>query len=144
MTIRRLSWLAAALALTAFAIFEAVVHHLGPLPIMVFAVLPDLAFLAAGAVPHEPGQLPSRAVPAYNLAHRLVIPVVLVAVALAILLILRLSTPTRSAFEAARLVPLIAYTSGVTWLAHIAWDRAFGFGLRTPDGWQRGDPRSKL
>ena len=24
------------------------------------------------------------------------------------------------------------------WLAHVAWDRAFGFGLRTPDGRQRG------
>lgn len=32
-------------------------------------------------------------------------------------------------------VPLFNF--GPAWLQHIASDRAFGFGLRTADGWQR-------
>jgi hypothetical protein len=27
---------------------------------------------------------------------------------------------------------------GLVWLSHALVDRAFGYGLRTPDGWQRG------
>lgn len=135
---RRISWLAAAVALTVFSIYEVVVHDLGPLPIIVFAVLPDLTFLAGVGERHERGQLPPRAVPAYNLAHRPMVPLVVIAVALTALLLIRLLVAAPDQFEAARRIPLVAYTAGITWLAHIAFDRAFGFGLRTPDGW-RGD-----
>jgi predicted acyltransferase len=136
-SIRRLAWLAVGIALTAFAIFEVVVHDLGPAPILVFAVLPDLAFLVGIGQPHERGQLPSRAVPAYNLAHRPLVALAVIALALAGLLAARLLKQAPAEFEAARRIPLVVYVAGVTWLAHIALDRALGFGLRTPEGWQR-------
>ncbi|HEU4673998.1 MAG TPA: DUF4260 family protein [Candidatus Limnocylindrales bacterium] len=142
--LRRLAWLAVGVGLAAFSVFEVVVHDLGPVPIVVFAVLPDLAFLAGIGQPHRPGQLPPRAVPAYNLAHRPVIPVALIALALVGLLGARLLNEEPGAFEAARRIPLVVYVAGLTWLAHVALDRAFGFGLRTADGWQRRqreDPR---
>jgi hypothetical protein len=31
----------------------------------------------------------------------------------------------------------VPFTFGLAWLAHIALDRALGYGLRTADGWQR-------
>src|SRR6266480_853858 len=37
------------------------------------------------------------------------------------------------AFESARRLPLVASVAGLTWLARIALDRAFGVGLRTAD-----------
>jgi hypothetical protein len=139
-TLRRLVWLAFGAALIGFAIYEVVVHDLGPLPIVAFALLPDLTFLAGAGQPHRPGQLPPRAVPLYNLAHRPVIPALLIVATLVVLVAIRLPASTPEDFEAARHVPLIAYVAGLTWLAHIALDRAFGFGLRTPDGWQRSSP----
>jgi Domain of unknown function (DUF4260) len=135
--LRRPAWLAIGVALVAFAIFEVVVHDLGALPIVVFAVLPDLTFLAGGTQPHERGQLPPRAVPAYNLAHRPVLPLALIAVSLIALLAIRLLVLEPEPFEATRHLPLIALVAGLVWLAHVALDRAFGFGLRTPEGWQR-------
>ncbi len=136
--LRRLMWLALGSALAVFAIFEVVVHDLGPVPIVVFALLPDLTFLAGLGQPHEPGQLPPRAVPAYNLAHRLLIPAGLILLALVGLLMARLLNDEPARFEAARAVPLIVYVAGITWLAHVALDRGLGFGLRAKDGWQRG------
>jgi hypothetical protein len=138
-SIRRIGWFIVAVALTVFAIYEVVVHDLGPLPIIVFAVLPDLTFLAGLGQRHERGQLPRRAVLPYNLAHRPIVPLLVVVVALIALLAIRLLVVAPDQFEGARRIPLIAYTAGITWLAHIALDRAFGFGLRAPDGWQRDD-----
>jgi len=134
---RRLAWLAVAGVMTAFAVFEVVVHDLGPLPIVVFGLAPDLALLVGAGQPHERGQLPPSAVPAYNATHRLVVPLGLIGVALAGLLAARLLNDSPEAFEAARAVPLVVYVAGIAWLAHVAFDRAFGFGLRTPSGWQR-------
>ena len=135
--LRRLAWLALSVALVAFAIFEVVVHDLGPLPIVLFGLLPDLTLILGIGQRHERGQLPARAVRAYNLAHRLVIPVALIALALLGLLGARLLNDDPDAFEAARRIPLLVYVAAISWLAHVALDRAFGFGLRTPDGWQR-------
>jgi len=81
---------------------------------------PDLAFLAGIGQPHEPGLLPPRAVPAYNLVHRLWLPVILLAV---------VSLDGQSTGQAA---PYVAAALG--WLAHIALDRALGFRLRAADG----------
>jgi hypothetical protein len=134
---RRLAWLVAGIALRGFAVYEVVVHELGALPIVVFLILPDLAFLIGLGQPHQRGQLPGRAVPLYNLAHRPATPVVVIAVALVWLLAVRLLVQDPVAFEAARAIPLVVYVAGITWLAHIALDRAAGFGLRTADGWQR-------
>ncbi len=127
----------AAVALTAFVIYEVVVHDLGPLPIIVFALVPDLTFLFGLGQSHARGQLPPRAVPAYSLAHRLVIPLALTSLALVALLAARVLVESPDAFASARRLPLVAYVAGLTWLAHIALDRALGFGLRTADGWRR-------
>ena len=142
-TLRRLVWLAFGAALIGFAIYEVVVHDLGPLPIVAFALLPDLTFLAGAGQPHQPGQLPPRAVPLYNLAHRPVVPVVLIVATLVVLVAIRLQASSPENFGAARHVPLIAYVAGIAWLAHIALDRALGFALRTPDGWQRSSPNAR-
>lgn len=118
----------------AFGIYEVVVHDLGVAPLLFFAVLPDLAFIVGIGQPHAPGQLPPRAVPAYNLLHRLVIPLALIVVALVALLVIRLAIHDPVRFEATRHLPLLVYVAGVAWLAHIGLDRAFGFGLRNPNG----------
>ena len=135
--LRRLVWLVFGVVLAAFAIFEVIVHDLGPVPIVLFGLLPDLTFIFGIGQVHERGQLPPRAVRPYNLAHRLVIPVALIGLALLGLLTARLLNDEPAAFEAARRLPLLVYVAGISWLAHLALDRAFGFGLRTPDGWQR-------
>jgi hypothetical protein len=92
---------------------------LGATPLVLFLLLPDLAFVAGAGAHEERGRLPARAVPIYNAAHRTVGPVSVIGLAL----VGGLSTWW-----------LVA---GLAWLAHVALDRGFGFGLRTPDGWQR-------
>ncbi|MGW0631550.1 DUF4260 family protein [Streptomyces sp. NPDC002758] len=56
--------------------------------------------------------------------HRLVVVV-------AVVIMLTCLIPNSPAIA----VPLFHF--GLAWLQHIASDRAFGFGLRTADGWQR-------
>jgi hypothetical protein len=106
-------------ALAALAVVGAVEWSTGLWVVAVFAVLPDSAFLLAVGAPHRPGQLPYRAVPAYNALHHPVSPLLLLLAAVA--------------------GPLgdLWVVAGVTWGAHIAFDRACGYGLRTRDGWQR-------
>lgn len=81
-------------------------------------IAPDLAFLAAiGAPgPHRPGVLPAQAVPYYNATHRLGPPLVLTVVSFA------------AGWPAA--IGVVA----LGWLAHVALDRAAGYGLRAADG----------
>jgi hypothetical protein len=138
----RVAWLVVGIVLAAFAVYEVVVHDLDPLLLVAFVVAPDLAFLVGAGQPHALDQLPRRAVPWYNVAHQPVLPLVVIALALVALLAARLLNDDPARWEAARALPLVAYTAGITWLAHIALDRAFGFGLRTPDGWQRPDRRA--
>ncbi|WP_445400680.1 DUF4260 family protein [Streptomyces sp. LE64] len=121
----RAAWLAAALFWTGFAVWEGV-HHGWPAggAALFFALAPDLAMLVglrehAGLVR---GQLPPRAVPYYNLTHRASIPFALAA-------LYALAAPAGWA-------PVFAALCG--WLAHISYDRAFGYGLRTKEGFQRG------
>lgn len=88
----------------------------------VFAfVLPDLTFLVALGQPVEKGLLPRRAVPFYNAMHRLWPPLLL------------------TTFAAIALVPLdlfglALFVAGLSWTAHVALDRAAGYGLRNADG----------
>ena len=120
---RRTAWLANALFWSAFAVLEGVNHGwLAVLFALAFFIAPDLTFLvAAGDARHmRKGQLPPRAVPLYNTAHRALIPLAL-AVAYTLL-------PVDWA-------PLFAGLCG--WLAHISYDRAVGYGLRTKEGFQR-------
>ncbi|HSB85489.1 MAG TPA: DUF4260 family protein [Ilumatobacteraceae bacterium] len=113
------TWLAFAVALVGFAVVEVARHDLGPWPILAFIMSPDLSFLAGIGAPVAKGQLARRAVPFYNLVHRPALPLVLI---------------TAAAFE---LVGPFWFVGGVSWLAHIALDRAAGYRLRTKDGWQR-------
>lgn len=117
---RALLWGPAGLALIGFAIFEIVKHDVGAAPLLGAAILPDLAFIVGIGQPHEKGQLPRRTVPVYNALHAPLLPLVLLVAVVAI--------PLDVAW----------WVVGLGWLAHIAIDRAVGYGPRTPDGWQRG------
>jgi hypothetical protein len=138
---RRLGWLMVAVALTAFVIYEVVVHDLGPLPIIVFAVVPDLTAVFGSGWLNARGEISPPAVPAYTLAHRLAIPLVLIGTALVALLGARVLV-VGDAFESARRLPLVAYVAGLTWLAHIALHRAFGLGMASPRRGSAGRPQA--
>lgn len=112
------AWLLLGTAALVLAVGWTIRADLGVVPVMLFLLLPDLAFLASGGGQTERGQLAARAVPVYNASHRTVGPVAVLAVALLG------GTPAW-------------IVAGLAWLAHVALDRGFGFGLRTPDGWQR-------
>ncbi|MFJ6010671.1 DUF4260 family protein [Streptomyces sp. NPDC092952] len=119
----RLGWAASAVFWGAFAVLEAVNHGVAAgLFAVAFFIAPDLTFLVAVRDAHaaRPGQLPARAVPYYNAAHRALVPVVLMVVCVV--------TPHSWA-------PLFAGLCG--WTAHISLDRALGYGLRTKEGLQR-------
>jgi hypothetical protein len=118
--VRRLAYLLAGIVLIATAIRLTADHDLGPFAVVFFALMPDLAFLAAIGQPHQRGQLPARAVRPYNTLHHPAAPAALAAVA------------------AAGILGPAWLVAGLAWLAHIGFDRAAGYGPRTPDGWQRG------
>jgi len=110
----RIAYAAAAALLLATAIFAAAD---GMWWIVVAGVLaPDLPLFAGGGRGLARGQLHPRAVPAYNLTHRVGGPLVLIAAGL---------------LGSAWLV------AGLAWAAHIAVDRAVGYGLRDAAGFQR-------
>lgn len=119
----RIAWLICALFWTAFAVLEAINHGWPALAAVVaFFVLPDLTFLIG--LSHAPdmakGQLPPPAVPYYNAVHRVWVPFAL--------LLLYTVVP-------GQWPPVFAALCG--WLAHLAWDRTFGFALRDGEGFQR-------
>ena len=87
-------------------------------PFVVLAIAPDVTLLFGFHPGLQRGQLDPRAVPFYNAVHRFWAPVVLVVVAL--------------------LVHQYGWVAaGLAWCAHIGFDRSLGFGLRTPQGFQR-------
>jgi len=86
--------------------------------LVVFAIAPDLTLIAGAGSGLARGQLHPRAVPLYNAVHRFWAPAVLAAVSLA-------------------LVYPAWLAGGLAWIAHIAFDRSLGFGLRTRQGFQR-------
>ena len=94
-----------------------VTQHTGLWQLVIFAIAPDLALIYGAAPGLARGQIHPRAVPVYNAVHRFWAPGVLIAVGLA----------AGPAWLAA----------GNAWIAHIAFDRSLGFGLRTPEGFQR-------
>ena len=118
---RRLAYAVGAVALLASAIAVFVTVDAGWWVFPVFAIGPDLAFLAGIGQPGtiERGQMPSRAVPIYNALHRIWGPLALGIVA------------------AVGLVPPVFLVGALVWGFHIFIDRAIGYGLRTPDGFQR-------
>jgi hypothetical protein len=118
---RRLAWLVLGLLSVGFAVFEVAKHGGAPLALAIaFVVAPDLAMLIGVNRKLAPGQLAPRAVPFYNTVHRVWGPL-----ALLVACTFWIHGPA-------------LFTGGLAWLAHVAIDRAAGFGLRTPEGFQRG------
>src|SRR5215470_14264217 len=78
--VRKTAWAAWAAFLLAFAIIEGINHGAAAWAALAGGLIaPDLTFLAAAGA-HEPvsrGQLPRKAVPFYNAAHRTWIPLAL-------------------------------------------------------------------
>jgi hypothetical protein len=119
--VKRVAWAALAAFLLAFIVLE-VINHGGSALVaaLLLLIVPDLT-MVIGAGAAGDGKLSPKAVPYYNLMHRPWIP-------LAVLVIYSLG-------GLGDWVPL--FTAGLGWLAHIALDRAFGYGLREHDGSRR-------
>jgi hypothetical protein len=120
----RALWLVLALFWTAFAILEGLNHGLaGWAGVLIGLVVPVLSmFIGAGrSAGLEQGRIAPNAVPLYNTLHRMVVP---------------LAISVLYAIGPWHLPALFAALCG--WMAHIAWQRVFGFGLRNRDGWRRG------
>lgn len=115
---RRLLYAVAGVAATALAIWVVLTQHASWWQLVVFAIAPDITLLFGFRPGLARGQLDPRAVPFYNAVHRFWAPAVLVVLAL--------------------LLHADAWVAGgLAWCAHIGFDRSLGFGLRTPEGFQR-------
>lgn len=120
---RRAAWIAWSAFLLAFAIVEGVNHGGAAWAAIAGGVIaPDLTFLAAAGArePVSHGQLPRKAVPWYNTAHRTWIPL-----ALAV------------AYSAGPVYVPALFSFLLAWMLHIAVDRAAGYSLRGKDGFIR-------
>ncbi len=125
------SWVGIWAILTTFAVFEVVKHgyvngtsaDAAVLTVAAIAafIAPDLTFLIGLGQPAPAGSLPRAAVPWYNTMHRMWIP-------------FGLTTIIGVAFAPLSLLSLAAFVGGLSWMAHIALDRAAGYGLRASDG----------
>lgn len=117
----RFAYATLAAASLAWAVALIVVWGAAWWPTVAFAVGPDFAVLYGIAPGLARGQLHPRAVPLYNALHRFRGPLALAVVVLA------------AGFS-------LDYAAGaLAWTGHVAFDRAIGLRLRTPDGFQRGD-----
>src|SRR5688500_8588124 len=106
-------------ALTGLLALAGAVALIGPWACALWLV-PDISLVAGlrrGFA--EDGRLAPRAVPFYNALHSLPAPVAVAVIG------------------AVAADPLVAGL-GVLWISHITLDRAMGFGLRAPNGEQRG------
>ncbi|MFC9760021.1 DUF4260 family protein [Streptomyces sp. NPDC056921] len=119
------AWALLAVFLLAWTVLEMVNHGGGTIPLGIAGfIAPDLTLFVGPAGPHESGQLPRGKVPAYNLVHRPIVPVL----GLVVVPFLPGDGPDAN---------VGLFTIALAWLLHIASDRALGYGLRTADGWQR-------
>jgi hypothetical protein len=107
----------AALLVAGVAAQAGAIAVLGPWTLALW-LLPDLALLAGMSSEVGAGRLAPRAVPLYNALHALPGPLALVGLG-------TLAGP-----------PLLGLA--LVWLSHVLIDRAAGYGLRAPDGTQRG------
>jgi Domain of unknown function (DUF4260) len=117
-TTNRPAYAALAAALLAVSVFVLVDSGTGWWQFFAFGAAPDIALFAGAGRGLAKGQLHPRAVPLYNALHRFAGPVILAAVAAAFL-------------------PTGYLVGALAWGLHIAIDRVAGYGLRTPDGFQR-------
>ena len=114
----RIAYAALLAAVLAATVLE-VAQHGGLGAALAGGIGPDLALLLGAGAGLAPGQIHPRAVAAYNAVHRIWGPVALTAAA------------------AAGLLGHGWLVAGLAWGAHVAMDRAVGYGLRTRDGHQR-------
>ena len=114
----RLGYALLAAAILAAVVLE-LVRHGGYWQAAAFGLAPDLALVLGAGAGLAKGQLHPRAVGTYNLLHRFWGPLALASLAIL------------GAIPAGFLIGAVA------WTFHIALDRALGYGLRTPDGFQR-------
>jgi hypothetical protein len=115
----RIAYATLATLLLAATAAEAITHGTGYWQIAAFGFAPDLTLFFGAGAGLAKGQLHPRAVGAYNLMHRLWGPLLVLAAA------------------ASGLIGLGFLVGALAWTFHIALDRALGYGLRTPDGFQR-------
>jgi hypothetical protein len=115
--LKKIAYLVLGIISAGLAVADVVTGRSTWLLLIVFAIAPDLALLAGAGPGLQRGQIHPRAVPFYNAVHRLWAPAVMVGVSL-------LLAPAWLA-------------AGLAWIAHIAFDRSLGFGLRSPEGFQR-------
>jgi hypothetical protein len=117
---KRAAWGGLAIFCLAFIVFEVAKHGTAAgVSALAFLVLPDLTMLI-GAHEGGNGRLSPRAVPFYNAVHRVWGPMVI--------LVGYVFWPIGGVW---------VWTAGLAWLAHVAADRAFGYGLRERDGSRR-------
>jgi hypothetical protein len=117
-TTSRPAYAALAAALLAAAVYVAIDQGTGWWQFFAFGAMPDIALFVGIGSGLAKGQLHPRAVPLYNALHHFGGPAVLAVVAAAIL-------------------PTGYLVGALAWALHIAIDRVAGYGLRTPDGFQR-------
>jgi len=127
----RWGWLGLWAFLTVFAVFEVAKHgFVNGSPLYAIAltvtavgsfVAPDLTFLIGAGDTVAKGSISARAVPCYNAMHRMLIA---------------FAFTTAIGIGLAPLAPLALaiFIGGLSWMAHIAMDRAAGYGLRNSDG----------
>jgi len=116
--VKRAAYFGLGLLAAALGIGVVLTQHASWWQLVVFAIAPDLTLIAGAGSGLARGQLHPRAVPLYNAVHRFWAPAVLAAVSLALMYPAWLA-------------------GGLAWIAHIAFDRSLGFGLRTRQGFQR-------
>jgi len=111
-------WIIPGLAIAIYANAVANEHQLGIFPLLLFGILPKLPFFLGIGQPTVAGQLPSRAVPLWNVMHYPATPAVLLGVTLT------------------GLLPAFWTVAGLAWLSHIVVDWGLGDGLRSRDGFR--------
>jgi hypothetical protein len=121
----RILWALAAVLLVALLVFDSVKYGwaMGG-TVLAFALLPDVALIGAFDEA-RPGMLRPGRVGFYNVMHRPWIALALVIAGSLVVL-----PPVGGIGDSGKLVAF----AGLAWLAHIAADRASGYGLRDADG----------
>jgi Domain of unknown function (DUF4260) len=115
----RVAYALLASALGVLIVLELARHGTGWWQLGAFGMGADLALFAGAGRGLARGQLHPRAVSLYNALHRFSGPSALLAAV------------------AAGLLGPSWLVAGLAWAFHVALDRALGYGLRTPDGFQR-------
>jgi hypothetical protein len=127
----RWTWLGIWLFLSFFAVFEVVKHgYVNGTPFFAvaltttaigFFIAPDLTFAIGATSDVAKGSISTRAVPFYKAMHRMLVPLVL-------------TTAIGMGLAPLNRAALALFIGGLSWMAHIALDHTFGYGLRKPDG----------